>query len=78
MGFGFIGIILMLVVAVVLIRALFPQASRLVDEAGTPPVHGESALDTARRRYAAGEIDKEEFEAIRRELSATKGLKEGA
>lgn len=30
---------------------------------------GESALDIARRRYASGEITREQFELLRRDLS---------
>jgi putative membrane protein len=31
---------------------------------------GESALDVARRRYAAGEISREQYEQLRRDLQA--------
>ena len=31
---------------------------------------GESALDIAKRRYAAGEISREQFEQLRRDLQA--------
>ena len=34
---------------------------------------GESPLDIARRRYAGGEISREEFEQIRRDLGASHG-----
>ena len=34
---------------------------------------GETALDIARRRYAAGEISREEFEQIRRDLTPRSG-----
>lgn len=38
-----------------------------------PGKHGETALDTARRRYAAGEISREEFEQMRRDLTPKSG-----
>ncbi|MEK7247832.1 MAG: SHOCT domain-containing protein [Chloroflexota bacterium] len=34
---------------------------------------GETPLDIARRRYAAGEISREEFEQIRRDLGVPRG-----
>jgi putative membrane protein len=38
-----------------------------------PEQQGEAALDIARRRYAAGEISREEFEQIRRDLTPKSG-----
>ncbi|HEY4686457.1 MAG TPA: SHOCT domain-containing protein [Dehalococcoidia bacterium] len=40
----------------------------LVSPRGREP-GGESALDIAKRRYARGEITKEEFEQLRRDLT---------
>jgi putative membrane protein len=37
----------------------------------SPTGAGESPLDILRRRYAEGELTREEFDRIRRELSAT-------
>ena len=41
------------------------QSSRETDRG----LHRETALDIARRRYAAGEISREEFEQIRHDLA---------
>ena len=61
MGFGWLGslVLLLLVVALVvwLVRVMFPQGGR-----------EEDALEVAKRRYAAGEIDKQQFELLKRDL----------
>ena len=66
MGFGWLGslVFLVLVVALVvwLVRLMFPQS------------HGGSveqidALEVAKRRYAEGEIDKKQYESLKRDLS---------
>jgi putative membrane protein len=70
MGFGFIWMLLLLLGTVLLVlwlvRMLFPQSG---DPRIFPPEGEESSLEIARRRYAAGEISKEEFETIRRGLT---------
>jgi putative membrane protein len=70
MGFGFIWMLLLLLGTVLLVlwlvRMLFPQSGA----PGTfPREDEENPLEIARRRYAAGEISKEEFETIRRGLT---------
>ena len=65
MGLGmllFWGLVLVGVVA--LVRGLGPGADR---HAPPPPNHG--ALDLLAQRYARGEIDREEYEQKRRDLS---------
>jgi putative membrane protein len=70
MGFGFTWMLLLVVGTVLLVlwlvRMLFPQSGA---PGIFPPEDEESSLEIARRRYAAGEISKEEFEAIRRGLT---------
>jgi putative membrane protein len=70
-GFGGLGMLVMLVfwgliiVGIVLVvRWLVEQGSR---GGGTGP-EGESALDILKKRYARGEIGREEFEAKKRDL----------
>ena len=62
MGFGWLGslVLLLLVVALVvwLVRMMFPQGGQKED-----------ALEVAKRRYANGEIDREQYESLKRDLS---------
>ncbi|GAB4518774.1 MAG: hypothetical protein Kow0047_30220 [Anaerolineae bacterium] len=80
MGFGMFGYLLMLlfwvliiVVAVVVVAALFPRvtsgSSASQRQMGPPerPAQ-ETPLDILKRRYASGEITREEYEQIRRDL----------
>ena len=64
MGFGglwmILGLVAIIALSIYVIRALFPQ--------DTPA--NETALDIARKRLAKGEITQEEFEKMRRDLSA--------
>lgn len=68
-GMPWIGIILgliawagILVVTILAIRWLF-----ITSGAGKPP-EADSALEIVKKRYARGEISKEEFEQIRKDL----------
>jgi putative membrane protein len=72
MGFGGFGFIFMALFWIVIIGLgiwllsnLFPKnkASSLADESGS-----ESAVEILRRRYARGELTKEEYESIRYEV----------
>lgn len=79
MGFGFFGLVFMVVfwmaiigLAVWLLANLFPRIS-----GNTSPPSGtwrddrpESALDILKQRYARGEITRTEFEEMRRDLLA--------
>lgn len=58
MGFAWMGISILgvLVLAIIMVRALFPQTQA-------------DMLDSARKRLAKGEISIEEFERLRHELS---------
>jgi putative membrane protein len=71
MGFGGFGFLLMAVFWIVIVVAaiwlvgnLFPRSDRGQSPANAP----ESAVDIVKRRYARGEISKDEFEAIRHSL----------
>ena len=76
MGYGYgmswMGGIFMIVVWVVVIVAIVFLIRWLVVASRTgvhSPTHGEeSALDILKKRYARGEIDKQEFEEKRRDL----------
>jgi putative membrane protein len=71
MGFGGFGFLLMAVFWIVIVVAaiwlvgnLFPRSDRGQSPANAP----ESAVDIVKRRYARGEISKDEFEAMRHSL----------
>lgn len=62
MGWGWIiGIFLLLLIIWVVVRSL--NQNKNIDERP-----GKSALDILKERYAKGEIDKEEFEARKKDL----------
>jgi putative membrane protein len=74
-GFMFPG--LGLILTIVVIAALIWAVSRGFSAGGTtgagrqpggPP--GETALDVLKGRYAAGEIDKDEYERIKRDIES--------
>lgn len=73
MGFGLIGLILMallwgglILAAVWLVRALFPQAERPAAVSSTARPGAREILD---RRYARGEISREEYDSMKETLS---------
>jgi putative membrane protein len=70
MGFGVLWIVLLLVIVVLLGVWLFRRASERGGAAGDSGGAGEKddPLEIAKRRYARGEIDQEEFERLEREL----------
>lgn len=70
-GFGVFGMVLMLLFWALIVAGLVLLVKWLVEQgrSGTGPAPGsESALDILKKRYARGEIGKEEFEAKRRDL----------
>jgi putative membrane protein len=67
-GYGIMGIIFWIVIivgVVFLVKYLMQSGGR----EGRSGSSGSSALDILEQRYARGEIDQEEFEAKKRELS---------
>ncbi len=68
-GFGFVFVIIFWILIVALIVLLI---RRLVSSGPTrisSPPQEDSALEILKKRYARGEIDKEEFEAKKKDLS---------
>ncbi len=70
-GFGWLGMILFwiafIVVIVLVVKWLFQQGKTET----RPPAQEESALDILKKRYVKGEINKEEFEQKKRDISST-------
>jgi len=71
-GFGLIGPIVLLVLAVPIIGGIAWVVQALVRSGSGPASRGggESALDILKRRYAAGEITREQFDEMRRTLES--------
>jgi len=68
MGVGMIGMLLFWVLIILGIVVLVKWLAGTQSSAAAPPAKG--ALDIVKERYARGEIDKEEFEQKKRDLSA--------
>jgi len=73
MGSGLFGLILMLLfwggliaLAVWLVRSLFPQGARSPGQPGYREMNAREILD---RRFARGEIDREEYDLMRETIS---------
>lgn len=62
---------------VILIAAIVFAGAWLAGNRGEPAGRRESPEDVVRRRYASGEISREEFEQLRRDLGATGGIGPG-
>ncbi len=70
-GFGIFGIIFMLVFWVLIIAGIVLVVKWLFEQGRsevTSGSGGESALDILKKRYARGEIGKEEFDAKKKDL----------
>jgi putative membrane protein len=74
MGFGIMGALMMvlfwgalIVVAIVLIRILFPRTE---EGGGSNPAKQTSAREALDQRYARGEITRETYEMMRKDISS--------
>lgn len=65
MGYGFSGVIMWVLFLIVLVAVLF-TAVKVAGSGGGAA--GETALEILKKRYARGEIDKEEFERLKKDL----------
>ena len=70
-GVGWFGPIMMIVFWGAVILGIAALVRYLVRPGGGPAAHdrADTALDILKNRYARGEINKEEFEAMRKDLS---------
>jgi len=69
MGVGLIGVILVIIVLIVLVAGIVgwrPQISQYQGQRSEPP--SETPREILEKRYARGEIDKDEFDRISKEL----------
>jgi len=67
-GYGFFGWLMMLLFWALIIAGAVLVIRWLVDQTRSPALGSETALDVLKRRYAKGEITKEQFEAMKRDL----------
>ncbi len=69
MGFGFFGWLMMFLFWILIIAAVVLGVRWFIDQGKLKGSSvEETPLDILKKRYASGEIDKEEFETMRREL----------
>lgn len=70
MGYGFFGWLIMLLFWVAIITGIVLLVRWLIDQGKLKGRQTEeSALDILKKRYARGEIDREQFENMKRELT---------
>lgn len=72
MGWGWAGGLFMLILWILIIVLIILLIRRLVSSGNSQSSssqQGDSALEILKNRYARGEIDKEEFEAKKKDLS---------
>jgi len=69
MGYGFFGWLMMFLFWILIITAVVLGVRWFIDQGKLKGSSvEETPLDILKKRYASGEIDKEEFETMRREL----------
>lgn len=76
MVFGGVFWIIFLVTIVWLLVSLGSPRTR--DDHGTRPITGDDAREIARQRYARGEINREEFQQILRDLDGSEPTASGS
>ena len=68
-GGGLLALVLLLVIAgAVALLVVGLRGGKQKDSVGEPTASEPTALDILKRRYASGEIDREEYERMREEL----------
>jgi len=70
MGWGMMGMLHGLLWLVLIVMGIFVLARWLRSDSASSGGGSESALDILKKRYARGEIGKEEYEEKKRDLSA--------
>ena len=68
MGMGPFGMIFMVLFWALVIAGII-YLVRLITGGGKSPAHEETAEEIVKKRYARGEISKEEFEAMKKDLA---------
>jgi putative membrane protein len=68
-GYGFFGWLMMLLFWGLIIAGAMLVIRWLVDQTRSPASGSEPARDVLKRRYAKGEITKEQFDAMKRDLA---------
>ena len=69
MGVGLLLFILLLVAIGYVAYRLGQNQSSAPASSRVETVHGDEALELARKRYAEGKIDRDEFERLKRDLA---------
>ena len=71
MGYGgYGGMFMWLIIIIVIAVVVYLVYNRNVGAGGSFGAHRESPMDILKKRYAKGEISKEEFEQLKRDLEA--------
>ncbi|MDT8285477.1 MAG: SHOCT domain-containing protein [Elusimicrobiales bacterium] len=65
-GYGFAGVIMWVLFLIVMVAVLYTAVRVAGIGGGGAP--GETALEILKKRYARGDIDKEEFERLKKDL----------
>ncbi len=69
MGYGLFGWLMMLLFSILIIVGIVLVVRWFISEGEPKGLRTETtALDILKKRYASGEIDKEQFETMKREL----------
>lgn len=69
-GYGFMGVFMWIFWILVIVGVVFLVKWIVLQGKQSQPSHEENPLDILKRRYARGEINKEEFEQKKKDLLA--------